>query len=265
MFMLIKTKYLVIALLCLVAAQSLAAQSESDLLEQLRANYAALIDARGDYEQAVQSGTISSAEKADYGIWLNQVEDQFSDSCRTFSAQSSRAVPMDIPCTEFTASYFKPLDIDIDHETTDGEKTDAITDQFYDSLGEFDEKLLTEQDRVKNQKPRVESENAGAGAAGGGESNGSDSEQGAASEGEGSDESSQGQSQGAETGAGANMPSDGSPGSSSPAGNSNTPDDIPDGSDDDVIARQLREAAEKETDPELQKKLWEEYRRYKSG
>ena len=43
------------------------------------------------------------------------------------------------------------------------------------------------------------------------------------------------------------------------------PDDTPDGSDDDVVARQLREAAEKEQDPELKKRLWEEYRRYKRG
>ena len=35
--------------------------------------------------------------------------------------------------------------------------------------------------------------------------------------------------------------------------------------DDDVVARQLREAAEAETDPELKAKLWEEYRRYKEG
>ena len=33
--------------------------------------------------------------------------------------------------------------------------------------------------------------------------------------------------------------------------------------DDDIVARQLREAAEKEKDPELRKKLWEEYRKYK--
>ena len=33
--------------------------------------------------------------------------------------------------------------------------------------------------------------------------------------------------------------------------------------DDDIVARQLREAAEKETDPELKKKLWEEYWKYK--
>lgn len=32
---------------------------------------------------------------------------------------------------------------------------------------------------------------------------------------------------------------------------------------DDIVARQLREAAEKETDPELKEKLWEEYRKYK--
>ena len=34
---------------------------------------------------------------------------------------------------------------------------------------------------------------------------------------------------------------------------------------DDVVARQIREAAEKETDPELKQKLWDEYRKYKSG
>jgi hypothetical protein len=39
---------------------------------------------------------------------------------------------------------------------------------------------------------------------------------------------------------------------------------IPDGQDDDIVARQLREAAENETDPELQEKLWDEYRRYKN-
>ncbi len=35
--------------------------------------------------------------------------------------------------------------------------------------------------------------------------------------------------------------------------------------DDDIVARQIREAAEREQDPELRKKLWEEYRKYKEG
>ena len=41
------------------------------------------------------------------------------------------------------------------------------------------------------------------------------------------------------------------------------PGDIPDGNDDDVVARQLREAAMREGDPEVREKLWNEYRKYK--
>ena len=40
------------------------------------------------------------------------------------------------------------------------------------------------------------------------------------------------------------------------------PDDIPSGRDDDVVARQLREAAMTEADPELREALWDEYRNY---
>ena len=37
------------------------------------------------------------------------------------------------------------------------------------------------------------------------------------------------------------------------------------GRDDDIVARQLREAAEKETDPALREKLWKEYEAYKKS
>lgn len=40
------------------------------------------------------------------------------------------------------------------------------------------------------------------------------------------------------------------------------PEDIPSGRDDDVVARQIREAAMNEPDPELREALWNEYRRY---
>jgi hypothetical protein len=48
-------------------------------------------------------------------------------------------------------------------------------------------------------------------------------------------------------------------------GSDRVPDDVGDGSDDDIVARQLREAATAEEDPELRAKLWEEYRRYKAS
>jgi hypothetical protein len=41
------------------------------------------------------------------------------------------------------------------------------------------------------------------------------------------------------------------------------PADIPSGNDDDVVARQLREAAMREPDPAVRERLWDEYRKYK--
>ena len=43
------------------------------------------------------------------------------------------------------------------------------------------------------------------------------------------------------------------------------PEDIPSPQGDDIVAQQLREAAVAERDPQLQAKLWEEYKRYKAG
>ena len=50
--------------------------------------------------------------------------------------------------------------------------------------------------------------------------------------------------------------------SSPPPENFPPPEDIPGGRDDDVVARQLREAATSEPDPVLREALWDEYRNY---
>jgi hypothetical protein len=42
------------------------------------------------------------------------------------------------------------------------------------------------------------------------------------------------------------------------------PDDIDDGQGDDIVLRQIRDAASKERDPVLREKLWDEYRRIKN-
>jgi hypothetical protein len=49
------------------------------------------------------------------------------------------------------------------------------------------------------------------------------------------------------------------------SGNGASAREIPDGSDDDIVARRLRKAAEQETDPELKEKLWQEYVQYKKN
>jgi len=247
-------------LFCVLAVQGVAAQSENDPLDQLRADNAALLDARAEFEEMEKTCDTSSEERADFAAWIKQLSEQFAETCRSVSSHSNESIPADIPCGEFKTALTSSVGIDIQHETTDGEKTAAMVGQFNDSLGDFDEKLLREQDRVKARKPLSNPANStGGGAAGGsdGESGGESAQDSA--DGEAEHEGPQSDQQGSD------QTTTGVRGTSSSGKQSTAPPDIPDGSDDDVIARQLREAAEKETDPELKKKLWEEYRRYKKG
>lgn len=48
-----------------------------------------------------------------------------------------------------------------------------------------------------------------------------------------------------------------------PGSHADVPDDIPAGSDDDIVAAQLREAAMAAASPQLSADLWNEYRKYK--
>jgi hypothetical protein len=52
---------------------------------------------------------------------------------------------------------------------------------------------------------------------------------------------------------------------SAAGGNGATAPKIVPGSDNDIVARRLRKAAEQERDPALRKKLWKEYRDYQQG
>ena len=257
-------KSVLVVFFCALAVQGEAAPSENDLLDQLRADYAALTDARVEFEEMEEDCDASREEQADFAAWIKQLSEQFVETCRLVSINSTQSIPADIPCNEFTSAFVNPAGIDTQHESTDAEKTAAMVGQFNDSLGDFDEKLLREQDRVKARKPMGASGNP---AAGGGMSGGPDGGSAGESEWASEDDSPvEGAQEGQQSDQqGSDQTTSGARGSSSRGKQSTAPADIPDGSDDDVIARQLREAAEKEVDPELKKKLWEEYRRYKKG
>ena len=130
-----------------------------------------------------------------------------------------------------------------------------------DALGEFDGKLLSEQERLAARIPKQREGPAGGSGGYGVEGvPGPGGSGGIAGNGY---ESSDGQKGDGRAGAGGY----GQPGSvaasrgkPAPAGGRSTID-----TDDDIVARQLREAAETETDPELKEKLWQEYRKYKQG
>ena len=112
---------------------------------------------------------------------------------------------------------------------------------------------------------------AGSGEAGTGEAEGGDEEaaEGEAESTENSDAKGTGNSEdepsGEEIGSERNPPEATSDAETGDVSNGRIPPDVGNGADDDIVARQLREAAMNEEDPELREKLWDEYRAYKFG
>jgi hypothetical protein len=117
------------------------------------------------------------------------------------------------------------------------------------ALEDFDGTILTEREVIANRSREGSSTTAG----GNGDSGNSNSPQGSAA---------QGSTSTAYIPKTRDMPNAPTAGSGS---TNRVPDDTPDARDDDVVARQLREAAINEIDPVLKEKLWEEYRRYKGS
>jgi hypothetical protein len=256
-------------------------------LEQLRLNYAAFQSAVEDYRQQREHNGLEGVEAQDYAAYVAGLQRRVFEDCQAV-IHSGSPYPDDLPCPVIVPQMTRSAEISTQAEQTPEEMIAALDAALEKGMGEYDERLLREQERVKAATPN-ENMDSGGGAGGGagagdggstgqsgdgGEAGGmnGDSADGDQNEGEsGENESSGGESTGSQQGAEGTGgrprggPVDSSTGSGDEGRDSDQPEDIPDGSDDDVVARQLREAAEKETDPELKAKLWEEYRRYKRG
>lgn len=249
-----------------------------ETVEQLRLDYAAFRAAEDDYRQQRQFNGLDGADAADYATYIARLQRRVFEDCQAVIRAGS-SLPEGLPCPVQSQAGTKSADIATQTEQTPEEQIAALDQMLNAGLGEYDEKLLREQERIKAATPNDNSDADGDGGAGDGSGDGSqgDGTEGEGSEGEGSESGSEGEGQ--ETGGspGGNReggqpgdqrdggPDDSSTDSGDQGSDQDQPSDIPDGSDDDVVARQLREAAEKETDPELKAKLWEEYRRYKRG
>lgn len=129
------------------------------------------------------------------------------------------------------------------------ERAERLDRELEESIGGFDEVLLEEQQEVASVGRNTEGFGGGSGGGGGVDL---------------------GEQSGDGSGGSVSVVNDAmAPRESPVAGMSQeeirerTPEDVPMTADDDIIARQLREAALAEEDPELRERLWEEYRKYK--
>jgi hypothetical protein len=151
---------------------------------------------------------------------------------------------------------------------TSAEEVAALDARLSGSLAEFDQLLLEEARKAQARSPASGSSGAQAGgsnnkAGGKGAKQANENGARAGSESTAADGSADPQQRGAGPGSPGGRIEGTDPGAPGPT--VAVPPDVGNGSDDDIVARQIRRAAETETDPELREKLWDEYRRYKQG
>jgi hypothetical protein len=215
-------------------------------------------------------------EAADYRTYLTRLEQAAAEGCRLVLKLKSAVgdATAEPGCDPVRVAPAGP--VSFPDESTEDEKIAALDRQLGSSMSEFDELLLREMDELKRRQASAPDDVAeSGGTAGGGQEGGQqdeNAERGAQTGRQGSGGQGDEQRQGGEQTAsrtegsgpqgGAHGGNEGGrEGATKPSGR----DEPPDEGDDDIVARQLREAAENEADPVLREKLWEEYRRYKSA
>ncbi len=250
--------------------------------QALNAALAAEARATAEYQRLRQKGTLTPAELDDYRTFLTRLDRVVRVNCQTVSQLKANAGDSSPEPNCERGVITEELPLSFPNEQTEGENMAALERRLGSSLSEFDEMLLREMEQLARTQ-------SGSPDAGTGSGSGTGEQSGSANAGDGQsarsekpgDETTTATDSGAKTKADKSsgrtttgaVPETGQTAKVDQAGAKKDAkrsgavvrDDVPDAGDDDVVARQLREAAENETDPELREKLWQEYKRYKSG
>jgi uncharacterized membrane protein YgcG len=278
----------IVTVLCPASPLHASAQEQT---ESMRKSVFALDSARQTAFRELESTALSQGEIDDYKDFIVYLNTRILNYCMELTEQGGEAAAQGLPCPDVSATgnteevqepaeqtyiYFPVTEPAETH--TQAEKTASMDKQLFAALADFDELLLKEEEKVSARVPS-QRESGSAGQNGTNGSGGSSGGTGTSGDGSG-DQDGSGMTS-ADTGDSGSSAAEGEntaqPGtasgaqSSAGAGDANIDHSrygapggkLPPPQDDDIVARQLREAAEKETDPELKKKLWEEYWKYK--
>lgn len=217
-----------------------------------------------EFRAGTSTGQLSEVEEKEFRTFLNYLGRRIYYYC----GELEKAVPpvsMDeLPCHFQETNNLQvqeTLPPPPSQTATTSEEISNLDGSLNSALGQFDEMLLRENEQIASRKSTAAQEDSqsngqGSGSGGSGNSGGSSSENSGnnGTKEQTSKQTSQGGTNAGGAGEG-NQDSKTSP----------RKDQQGIHEDDDIVARQLREAAEKETDPEIKEKLWEEYRKYKKG
>lgn len=271
-------KSLFSAAVFILAAMPLCA-AERNSTPSIRSSVFALNSARQRALHELESLPLSTHEASDYQDFIVYLNTRIANDCRDLAEQGGATALEGLNCPAGSTmigagenpvsaadNIYYTIGPGAAETKTQAEKTAELDGDFLSGLGAFDEMLLKEEDKIAARVPSQRESPGQSGATTGNDGLSGTGEVGEAGE----------QGEGSESGAATN----GQQGQSEPiagtqsnagAGNANIDHSaygaaggkLPPPQDDDIVARQLREAAEKEPDPELKKKLFEEYWKYK--
>ena len=229
--------------------------------------------------QLKKSGNVSPEILEDYEIYLNRVQEMVLENRKIvkkmealyarYAPRSESSIPSPSADAENVVNPKLP-------DEKEGDELGALDHELDDSLAAFDEMLLKELDEIRSasaNKMRDLAQEAAAAAqrlrekgvaadTSSSEAT-SDAQEGAAESKQSEMRPEKGERD-AQTATAGNR-QEGSRGEGKGQTSTQNQPSRPSGHDDDIVARQIREAAEKETDPELKEKLWKEYEDYKKG
>ncbi|HHD56597.1 MAG TPA: hypothetical protein ENK89_02825, partial [Desulfobulbaceae bacterium] len=140
------------------------AAQQTDAMERLRANVLALDRVQNNIRKALglrkRAKNISNREERELLIFIDYLRDRNREYCEQLVQRVGRSAVVDLPCPE------EPVKLPRVNATTVDEKLADLDQQLNGSLGEFDEMLLKEQERIAAHQPR-QRESGGSAASGG--------------------------------------------------------------------------------------------------
>lgn len=246
--------------------------------ENLRISEASEVHIASELEKLNNSENISPELIKNYEVYLGRAQEMVAEN-RRIVKEMAAAYAGQAPSRQPSGSTPSPeAGRELDTEIPENEELDEMVyleRKFGDSLASFDEMLLKKWDEIlarSTEKMKdLSEEMAAAGQQAGqkGEETDTSSAETSAEVQEGTEDSKEGEISPEEGLDVQNTTAEGQESAPSGEGKGQTPTQKKrsdsSGDDDDIVARQIREAAEKETDPELKEKLWKEYEEYKKG